>query len=310
MSNSHPPVPPSAPRPVPASRAQPTTTDAASTVADARPDATAAAHDGAVKPRRFGTWYVAEHHLINMKAYGWTIVVGSIGNPLLYLIGIGMGLAAFINQPIVAGEESVTYVQFVAPALLATAAVTISTTEFTYTVMSGFKWRKLFWGMNATPLSPGQIAHGLVLAVSMRMLATAAVYYLIAVGFGAIPRPGPGALMPLVGLLGGLAFGLPLLAWAATLREDSGQFALVQRFIFTPMFLFSGTFYPLDTLPGWLSWIGWISPLWHASELGRVLSYGHPEPGWMTAAHVAILLLFAVAGWILADRMFTRRLRG
>ena len=66
--------------------------------------------------------------------------------------------------------------------------------------------------------------------------------------------------MPLVGVLGGLAFGLPLMAFSAGLTEDKGQFALVQRFVFTPLFLFSGTFFPLTTLPVWLQWIGWISP--------------------------------------------------
>jgi lipooligosaccharide transport system permease protein len=117
-------------------------------------------------------------------------------------------------------------------------------------------------------------------------------------------------VLPLVGLLGGLAFGLPLLAFSASLRDDAGQFALVQRFVFTPMFLFSGTFYPLETLPTWLHWIGWVSPLWHATELGRVASYGHPIAGWLVAVHVVVLLGLAVGGWLLARRTFERRLRG
>src|SRR5690606_12480322 len=114
---------------------------------------------------------------------------------------------------------------------------------------------------------------------------------------------------PLVGVLGGLAFGLPLLAYASTLKDDNGQFAAVQRFVFTPLFLFSGTFYPLETLPSALHWIGWISPLWHASELGRVLSYGAVKPAWVTAVHVLVLLAFAIGGWLIARRTFTRRLR-
>ena len=64
------------------------------------------------------------------------------------------------------------------------------------------------------------------------------------------------------------------MAYAASIEDDKGQFALVQRFVFMPMFLFSGTFYPLATLPLWLQWIGWVSPLWHATELGRWLTYG------------------------------------
>ena len=109
-------------------------------------------------------------------------------------------------------------------------------------------------------------------------------------------------------LLAGLAFGMPLLAFSSTLKEDKGQFALVQRFIVMPLFLFSGTFFPLESLPGAIRWIGWISPLWHSTELGRILSYGYAEAPALTAVHVAYLLLLGFAGWVLARRNFTRRL--
>jgi lipooligosaccharide transport system permease protein len=106
-----------------------------------------------------------------------------------------------------------------------------------------------------------------------------------------------------------MAFGLPLMAFSASLTEDKGQFALVNRFIFTPMFLFSGTFFPLTTLPVALQWIGWISPLWHTSEIGRNLSYGLPPGSWPVGWHYAVLVAYAVAGWVLAHRVFRRRLR-
>ena len=263
------------------------------------------------RARRFGTWYVAEHQLRGMKAYGWTIVVGSVGNPLLYLLGIGLGLATFLDQPIADGADGpVSYLVFVAPALLATSGVTVPTDEFTFTVMAGFKWRRIFWGMNASPIAPPQIMAGLVLSVVLRMLFTTTVYYVLIVAFGAVGDPVRGALMPLVGVLAGLAFGLPLMAFSASLTEDKGQFALVQRFVFTPLFLFSGTFYPLSTLPVWLHWVGWISPLWHASEIGRALSYGSPPGAWPVGWHLVILLAMAAVGWVLARRVFVRRLRG
>ena len=263
------------------------------------------------RARRFGTWYVAEHQLRGMKAYGWTIVVGSVGNPLLYLLGIGLGLATFLDQSVASGADGpVSYVWFVAPALLATAGVTVATDEFTFVIMAGFKWRRIFWGMNASPIAPPQIMAGLVLSVVLRMLFTTTIYYLLIVAFGAVGDPVTGALMPLVGVLAGLAFGLPLMAFSASLTEDKGQFALVQRFVFTPLFLFSGTFYPLATLPVWLHWVGWISPLWHASEIGRSLSYGSPPGAWPVGWHLVILLAMAALGWVLARRVFVRRLRG
>jgi lipooligosaccharide transport system permease protein len=74
-----------------------------------------------------------------------------------------------------------------------------------------------------------------------------------------------------------------------------------------PMFLFSGTFYPLETLPAWLQWIGWISPLWHATELGRMLTYG-PVDLPLAGLHLVYLLILAVVGYVLGRRMFERRL--
>ena len=109
-------------------------------------------------------------------------------------------------------------------------------------------------------------------------------------------------------MLAGLAFGLPMMAYSASIREDRGQFALVQRFVVMPLFLFSGTFFPLSTLPWFLQWIGWISPVWHGSELARVLGYGQAEPGWLSVVHLAFLLLLAGAGLVAARRVYVRRL--
>ncbi|RHA37157.1 ABC transporter permease [Cellulomonas rhizosphaerae] len=271
---------------------------------------TEAAIRGAERPRRFGALYIAEHQVRAMRAYGWTIVVTAVGSPLVYLLGIGLGLAAFIDQPVASGTAGpVDYVWFVAPALLAAAAVGVALDEFTYVVMAGFKWRRIFWGMNASPVSPEQICTGLILSVGARILFTTTAYYALMLAFGAVGNPWAGLAMPFVGLLAGLAFGLPLLAYSASLKDDGGQFAVVQRFIFTPLFLFSGTFYPLDSVPAWLQWIGWVSPLWHASELGRDLSYG-TSGGWPWWTHLAVLLVMAGVGWVLARRTFVGRLRG
>ncbi len=75
-----------------------------------------------------------------------------------------------------------------------------------------------------------------------------------------------------------------------------------------PMFLFSGTFYPLASLPLWLQWIGWISPLWHATELGRVVTYGQPTEPIMIVVHVTYLLALSIGGLIVCRRLFERRL--
>ncbi|WP_100814143.1 ABC transporter permease [Microbacterium lacus] len=260
------------------------------------------------RPRARGAWYVTEHMVRAMRAYGWTIVVGALGQPILYLLGLAVGLAALIDVPIVDGGREVSYLVFVAPALLMTATISVASEEFTYPVMAGFKWRRYFFGFNASPLSSSQIATGVVFGATARMVVVAVAYFAFLCVFGAVPNLATGSIAVLVSLLAGLAFGTPLLAYASSIQDDRGQFALVQRFVFMPMFLFSGTFYPLATLPVWLQWIGWISPLWHATELGRALTYGRDESVVMIVVHIVYLTVLAVGGYVLARRIFTRRL--
>ena len=267
----------------------------------------------ALRARRFGAVYYAEHWLRRMRGYGITVLVTAVGTPLVYLFGMGIGLASLVDTGTNAAFEtgngtSVSYLMFVAPALLATAAIMVSSEENTYTVMSGFKWRRTYYGPNASPLSSGQLVDGHVLGLGVRLLITCGAYFGFLLLFGAAGNPATAWLMIFTAILGGLSFGLPLMAYSASITEDRGQFAMVQRFIVMPLFLFSGTFFPLDTLPLVIRWIGWISPLWHATELGRLFSYGLGEPVLLTVVHVAYLLALAAGGWLLARRTFTRRL--
>ncbi|MCO7202942.1 ABC transporter permease [Microbacterium sp. CnD16-F] len=267
------------------------------------------------KPRRHGSWYVTEHMVRAMRAYGWTIVVGALGQPVLYLLGLAAGLAALIQAPIDDRGVQVDYLVFVAPALLVTAAISVASEEMTYPVMAGFKWRRYFFGFNASALSSPQIANGVVIGAAARMAFAVAAYYLFiwllgALGFGwtTVPHPETGWLAIPAGLLAGLAFGIPLMAYAGSIEDDKGQFALVQRFIFMPMFLFSGTFYPLEALPGWLQWIGWVSPLWHGAELGRLATYGAAVPPVLIAVHLAYLVVLAGVGYLWGRKVFVERL--
>jgi lipooligosaccharide transport system permease protein len=257
------------------------------------------------KPRRYGAWYVAEHRFRNMRAYTQTILATSIGNPLLYLYALGVGLATLVDPGLGTGE--VSYLTFVAPALLASAAVTVATEEFTYPVMLGFKWNPVFFGMNAAPIVPRQIIDGIVISVTARMVVTTAIFYLFMLVFGAVPSPW-GIVTILTATITGLGAGALIMAYATTIQEDKGQFAMLLRFVVLPMTLFSGTFFPLEALPAYLHWIGWISPLWHGAELSRVFAYGMEEPIWLTVTHIVYLTVLFGSGWALARRFTARRL--
>ena len=127
----------------------------------------------AARARRWGAWYVAEHRFRVMRSYLQTVLLTGIGNPLVYLFAMGVGLASLVDANL--GDDAiggVGYLTFVAPALLCAAAITVATEEFTYPIMLGYKWNPVFFGMNATPLRPGQIIDGIVISVFVRMLLT------------------------------------------------------------------------------------------------------------------------------------------
>jgi lipooligosaccharide transport system permease protein len=243
-----------------------------------------------------------------MRSYAQTVLFTAVGSPLVYLYAMGVGLASLVDGNL--GDNAVngvSYLAFLAPALLASSAIAVASEEFTYPIMLGFKWNPTFFGMNASSIQPGQIINGIVISVAVRMLLTCAIFYVFMLVFKAVPGS-LGFIAVLVALLTGLAFGALVMAYTATLKDDTGQLAMLQRFVILPMTLFSGTFFPLDVLPPYLRWIGWISPLWHGTELSRVFAYGRPEPIWLSVVHVLYLAALLAIGWVWARRLTLRRL--
>ncbi|WP_235997781.1 ABC transporter permease [Aestuariimicrobium ganziense] len=258
------------------------------------------------RARRFGVWYYAETSLRSMRAYLWTVVAVGVGQPLFYLVALGVGLGALVSAN---GQtvDGVSYLVFVAPAVMVATIVAAASGELTYPVMAGFRWRRTYYGPAATPVTPAQISLGHLLAVTLRFVAQAIVFWLFMLAFGATSSPWSWLTVP-IAALSAVAFGAPLQAYAATLKRDGMAFNFVQRFIVMPMMLFSGTYFPLSTMPTYLQWIGWISPVWHGTQLARWASYGLREPAWLVVVHVLVLVTMAVVGAALSCRFYTRRL--
>jgi lipooligosaccharide transport system permease protein len=260
------------------------------------------------KVRRTGAWYVAEARIRQMLKWKSTIIAYSVANPVLYLTAIGIGVGTLVDANTGdAGVGGVSYLVFLAPALLATAAITGAVDEAMFPTLEGFKWRKLFYAMNATPLTGHQIAHGVLIAAVVRTTVATIIYWFILRLFGAIPSGTSWLLIPLA-ILAGASLAAIMIAVTSYIYDDDGYFAIVQRLVIMPLFLFSGTFYPLSQMPWFLQWIGWISPLWHATELGRWFSYGHVIPGWLILVHFAVLVVLLVVGIVHGGRRFTVRL--
>lgn len=263
----------------------------------------------AERARARGVWYYAETVLRGMRAYFWPIMLYAVGQPVLYMVAMGIGLGTLVDAG-VGAVDGVDYLTFVAPALLVSTVVMSVSGEMTYPVMAGFKWQRLYYGPLASALEPGQIALGHLLAVVIRFVVQSLVFWVVMLLFGATPSPWTLSLLVVpVGVLTATAFGAPLQAYAATLTDEGFQFSFIQRFVVMPMFLFAGTFFPLSVMPAYLQWIGWISPVWHGTELARAASYGAPLSPTMLVVHLGFLLACTVVGLLLSVRFYTRRLR-
>lgn len=258
------------------------------------------------KIRRYGAFYVMGGRIKNMRKYWFSISTGSILNPFFYLASLGLGVGRYINSSSAHGVDGVSYLKFIAPALIASVAINDFNAEVSFPVLGGFKWEKNFYAINSTPITGGQIAIGVWLAGLARVAISSAIYFFILVAFnGASWRAWP---IYFTALFAGCAFSSLVLYLAARIKNDDFFLNLLGRVIIMPLFLFSGTFYPLHNSPKPLQWIGFVSPLWHASELGRAISYHHQLSGQMISLHIIYLALWLVLGLSMAIKTFNRRL--
>jgi lipooligosaccharide transport system permease protein len=262
----------------------------------------------AAKVAAHGALFVTEARLRAMLKWIWLIVGIAIANPVLYLVSIGLGVGAYIDKNTGGmGVDGVSYITFLAPALLATAAIQGAIDESVFPTLEGFKWDKIFFSMNATPLSGNHIAMGVFFNSVIRVTFTAVIYWFVMLAFGVLESP-RAWLAIFTAVMAGAAFGALMQALAGMLENEDIFFTVLQRFVIMPLFLFSGTFYPLTNMPIFLQWIGWISPLWHATELGRWLTYGHEISSLMLYTHFIFLNSLLLFGVIASRRIFTRRL--
>jgi lipooligosaccharide transport system permease protein len=227
-------------------------------------------------------------------------------NPVLYLLAIGVGLGALVDAgPRGAELGDLRYIVWLTPGLLAAATMQTGFNDSSYPVMAGLKWRKTYQATLATPVSVRDLVLGHLGWVAIRVTMTATVFAAVGVAFGAISIRGAVASVG-PGLLTGMAFAGPIVAYTASLKKEM-HLASLQRFGIVPMFLFSGTFFPISRLPDWIEPLAYLTPLWHGVELTRAAALGLPTtfaPAW----HVAVLVACLVVGTVLAQRFIARRM--
>ena len=252
---------------------------------------------GAHAGRAFSFW------LVNYRRNFSGSVINSFLAPVLFLASMGFGLGALVDSG--GAPMGVPYVAFVAPGVLAASAMQSGVMSSTFPVMTAMKWNRQYHAIIASPLTVPDVLLGHLAYTAMRVALAAAVFLSVAAVLGAVPSPWALLALP-AAVLCGLAHATPVFAFSAR-QETDANFILLFRLVVTPLFLFSGTFFPAEDLPPVLEQLAYLTPLWHGVDLCRDLSLGTPDVA-SAALHVGYLLLWAVAGLLLARRALARRL--
>jgi lipooligosaccharide transport system permease protein len=252
-----------------------------------------------------GALKVLEHHLRIYRRIWKGSVFLSFISPILYLASLGIGLGSLIARNQTQGLGGLSYVAFVAPGMLAATAMMTGSSESMYPILSRAYWMRTYDAMLATPLAVPDLVAGELLWLLFRLTTVSCVFFIVMLAFQTTHAATAPLAVP-VAILSGLAFGLPIMAWAATRRVDT-SFAVVYRFVITPLFILGGTFFPITRLPQLLQAIAWVTPLAHGVALTRALTSGTAT---LTASllHLAVLAAYTLIGALAARLTFQRRL--
>jgi lipooligosaccharide transport system permease protein len=251
---------------------------------------------------------VIEHRALQYRRTFRASIFSSFLSPTLFLAAMGLGLGTYVDQG--GGNAALgdlSYVEFLAPGLLAATLMQGAAFESTFPIMGGLVWNRVYHAMYATPIEARDVALGNLAWIAVRLTMVAVVFTLVMAVFGAVRSPLALLAIP-AGVLTGMAFAGPIMAFSATQRTPE-KFNAVFRFGITPLFLFSGTFFPIENLPEAIRPVAWLSPLFHGVELTRGLALGTAGDAPMVMlVHVLVLSAIAVAGAAAAVVTIRRRL--
>jgi len=251
--------------------------------------------------RAFQCWLTVYRRI--WRSSIWSSVLG----PICYIGALGFGLGALVDKHSTASLGGVSYLDFVAPAILASGAMNTAMAEASYPVFGSLKWNRIYIGAQASPLRPADIFRGHLMFMVMRLAMNSAVVMVVMLAFGAVKSAWVVLAYP-AAVLTGLAFAAPIAAWSVTVKMEA-SFNYVFRFGVIPLMLFPGTFFPLSQLPAGLRALAYATPLWHGVALCRAFSLGTAasDPVAMLG-HVAYLAVLAAVGTWAGARTYRRRL--
>jgi lipooligosaccharide transport system permease protein len=249
-----------------------------------------------------GSGRLIERHA-RVYRHVWLVFASGVAEPLFYLLSVGVGLGALVGTVAGPGGVQVPYREFVAPGLLAVSALNGAMYDSTFNVFFRLKYAKLYESVLATPVGPAEVALGEVGWAVLRGAVYAVAFTIVMACLGLLHSPWAVFAVPVAVLI---SFTVAAVGVACTTYMKSWQDFDYVLLVALPMFLFSGTFFPLSVYPRVVAGIVQWTPLYQGVVLLRDLVLGVPSPGLLWRA--AYLAALGLAGLALASRRIAKLL--
>lgn len=211
-------------------------------------------------------------------------------DPVFYLLAMGFGLGAYLQS-----VNGIPYKEFIASGLVASSTMWAASFETTWNIYFKMTENRLYDAIVSTPVEVEDLVVAEVVWAATRALIYGTAFLVVVAIFGFVESPWA-VLVPLFLLLGGSCFGMMGIAFTTVVNRVE-LYSYYYTLLITPLFLFSGIFYPLDRLPEWTHVVAWLTPLYHLVQITRGLILG-PELGsilgnslWLVVLTVALLPL-------------------
>jgi lipooligosaccharide transport system permease protein len=241
---------------------------------------------------------VMSRDVTNFRTFWKATTFSSVVEPTIYLLAFGLGVGTLITS-----VQGLDYVQYVGTGMVATSVLFASALSAMFGSFVKQRFQRTYDAIMAAPVDAEELVTAEILWIAVRAGVYGCAPLLVAMLFGLDPAPGM-LVVPFIGFLTGLGFaGFGVLMAATVSKIDS--FNYVTTTVITPLFLVSGTFFPISELPQWAQVIANLNPLYHCVQLVRDAVFGF-EPA--DLAHLAVLIGFAFAMWRLAIWRMEKRL--
>ena len=236
--------------------------------------------------------------LVWRRLLGPSLVI-NFGEPFLYLLGLGYGLGLFIGEMM-----HMPYLTFLASGILASSAMNTASFEAMFSVYTRMVPQRTYEAILATPVEVQDVLAGEMLWCATKCLINGSAILIVATLLGAVHDWRAVFAIPVI-FLTGLCFAGPAMIMTAR-AQGYDFFNYYVTLLLTPMFILSGVFYPVSSLPSWLQTAVQVLPLAHAVDLLRPLVSGRPLSN--VALHLAVLAAYALVGFAIAVCLIRRRL--